>query len=172
MLHQYTYIKATLCIIGKTKLNQSLQPKQRKFLQKTLGLLIAIPFILKTGVKIWIIIRIIIKRTKYKDQIFMNVWITLWLHPLFLLIISYSNIIKCLEIFQYCKFGIFIMSWILEMIIAWSIICSPYFRVLNIWLLFLKFILHSDVPISWELRQNSIKQMTQLLLLVTKCIRA
>ena len=52
LLHQYTYIKATLCIIGKTKLNQSLQPKQRKFLQKTLGLLIAIPFILKTGVKI------------------------------------------------------------------------------------------------------------------------
>ena len=52
LFHQYTYIKATLCIIGKAKLNQSLQPKQRKFSEKTLGLLIATPFILKTGVKI------------------------------------------------------------------------------------------------------------------------
>ena len=52
LLHQYTYIKATLCIIRKTKLNQSLQPQQRKFSEKALGLLIATPFILKTGVKI------------------------------------------------------------------------------------------------------------------------
>ena len=29
LLHKYTYIKTTLYIIEKTKLNQSLQPKQR-----------------------------------------------------------------------------------------------------------------------------------------------
>ena len=52
LLHQYTYIKASLCIIGKTELNQSLQSKQRKFSGKTLDLLIATPFILRNGVKI------------------------------------------------------------------------------------------------------------------------
>ena len=31
LLQKYTYIKTTLYIIEKTKLNQSLQPKQRKF---------------------------------------------------------------------------------------------------------------------------------------------
>ena len=59
LLQKYTYIKTTLYIIEKTKLNQSLQPKQRKF-SWALGLLAAIPFLLQTRVKIWIII----KRTK------------------------------------------------------------------------------------------------------------
>ena len=31
LLQKYTYIKANLYFIEKTKLNQSLQPKQRKF---------------------------------------------------------------------------------------------------------------------------------------------
>ena len=31
LLQKYTYNKTTLYIIGKTKLNQNLQPKQRKF---------------------------------------------------------------------------------------------------------------------------------------------
>ena len=31
LLQKYTYIKTTLYIVEKTKLNQSLQPKQRKF---------------------------------------------------------------------------------------------------------------------------------------------
>ena len=56
LLQKYTYIKTTLYIIEKTKLNQTLQPKRRKFLW-ALGLLAAIPFILPTRVKIWIIIK-------------------------------------------------------------------------------------------------------------------
>ena len=59
LLQKYTYIKTTLYITEKTKLNQSLQPKQRKF-SWALGLLAAILFILQTRVKIWIIT----KRTK------------------------------------------------------------------------------------------------------------
>ena len=55
LLQKYTYIKTTLYIIENTKLNQSLQPKQRKF-SWALGLLGAIPFILQTRVNIWIII--------------------------------------------------------------------------------------------------------------------
>ena len=51
MLQKYAYIKTTLYIIGKTKLNQRLQPKQRKF-SLILGFLTAIPFILQTRVKI------------------------------------------------------------------------------------------------------------------------
>ena len=56
LLQKYTYIKTTLYITEKTKLNQTLQPKRRKFLW-ALGLLAAIPFILPTRVKIWIIIK-------------------------------------------------------------------------------------------------------------------
>ena len=54
LLQKHTYIKTTLYIIQKTKLNQSLQPIQRKF-SWDLELLAAIPFILLTRVKIWII---------------------------------------------------------------------------------------------------------------------
>ena len=56
LLQKYTYIKTTLYIIEKTKLNQTLQPKWTKFLW-ALGLLAAIPFILLTSAKIWIVIK-------------------------------------------------------------------------------------------------------------------
>ena len=72
LLQKYTYIKTTLYIIEKTKLKQSLRPKQRK-LSWALGLLGAIPFILLTWVKIWIII----KRTKQDKNLYVRVWTTL-----------------------------------------------------------------------------------------------
>ena len=55
LLQKSTYIKTTPYIIEKTKLTQSLQPKQ-----KTLGLLTAILLLLQGKIKIGIII----KRTK------------------------------------------------------------------------------------------------------------